>query len=152
MSDFSRPSLSSFSPSLVHDGTHISTFLSHSVPHSPLTPLHLSYHDRPYQKQDIYLYYFLLRYPGRTLVFLASVDGIRRMLPLFELLGLPVWPLHSQMEQRQRLKNLDRCVSSSFHLFPLPLSFYLSASSPADEANHTSHFPRPSLLLSDLHS
>lgn len=58
--------------------------------------------------QDIYLYYFLLRYPGRTLVFLASVDGIRRMLPLFEFLGLPVWPLHSQMEQRQRLKNLDR--------------------------------------------
>lgn len=62
-------------------------------------------------EQDIYLYYFLLRYPGRTLVFLASVDGIRRMLPLFELLGLPVYPLHSQMEQKQRLKNLDRFVS-----------------------------------------
>ena len=61
--------------------------------------------------QDVYLYHFLLRYPGRTLVFLSSIDGIRRLTPLLELLGLPTFPLHSQLEQRQRLKNLDRCVS-----------------------------------------
>jgi ATP-dependent RNA helicase DDX24/MAK5 len=60
--------------------------------------------------QDVYLYYFLLRYPGRTLVFLSSIDGIRRLTPLLELLGLPTFALHSQLEQRQRLKNLDRCV------------------------------------------
>ena len=60
--------------------------------------------------QDVYLYYFLLRYPGRTLVFMSSIDGIRRLAPLLELLGLPTFPLHSQLEQRQRLKNLDRCV------------------------------------------
>ncbi|EIW78544.1 P-loop containing nucleoside triphosphate hydrolase protein [Coniophora puteana RWD-64-598 SS2] len=58
--------------------------------------------------KDVYLYYFLLRYPGRTLVFLSSIDGIRRLAPLMELLGLPAYPLHSQLEQRQRLKNLDR--------------------------------------------
>ncbi|EMD35512.1 hypothetical protein CERSUDRAFT_139322 [Gelatoporia subvermispora B] len=58
--------------------------------------------------KDAYLYYFLLRYPGRTLVFLSSIDGIRRLLPLMDLLGLPAFPLHSQLEQRQRLKNLDR--------------------------------------------
>ncbi|KAI0266534.1 DEAD-domain-containing protein [Gloeopeniophorella convolvens] len=62
--------------------------------------------------KDIYLYYFLLRYPGRTLVFLSSIDGIRRLTPLLELLGLPTFPLHSQLEQRQRLKNLDRFKSS----------------------------------------
>ena len=60
--------------------------------------------------QDVYLYYFLLRYPGRTLVFLSSIDGIRRLAPLVELLGLPTFSLHSQLEQRQRLKNLDRWV------------------------------------------
>ena len=60
--------------------------------------------------QDVYLYYFLLRYPGRTLVFMSSIDGIRRVAPFLELLGLPTFPLHSQLEQRQRLKNLDRCV------------------------------------------
>ncbi|KAI0066909.1 DEAD-domain-containing protein [Artomyces pyxidatus] len=62
--------------------------------------------------KDAYLYYFLTRYPGRTLVFLSSIDGIRRLTPLLELLGLPVYPLHSQLEQRQRLKNLDRFKSN----------------------------------------
>ncbi|KAI9441437.1 ATP-dependent RNA helicase [Lactarius indigo] len=61
--------------------------------------------------KDVHLYHFLLRYPGRTLVFLSSIDGIRRLTPLLELLGLPTFPLHSQLEQRQRLKNLDRFKS-----------------------------------------
>ena len=64
--------------------------------------------------QDVYLYYFLLRYPGRSLVFLSSIDGIRRLMPLAELLGLKAFPLHSQLEQRQRLKNLDRQIYPSF--------------------------------------
>ncbi|KAF8137229.1 P-loop containing nucleoside triphosphate hydrolase protein [Boletus edulis] len=58
--------------------------------------------------KDAHLYYFLLRYPGRSLVFLSAIDGIRRLAPLLELLGLKAFPLHSQLEQRQRLKNLDR--------------------------------------------
>ncbi|PVG01923.1 DEAD-domain-containing protein [Serendipita vermifera] len=63
--------------------------------------------------KDTCLYYFLLRYPGRSIVFLSSIDGIRRILPMLELLKLKVWPLHSQMEQRQRLKNLERFKSHS---------------------------------------
>ncbi|KAI0942156.1 hypothetical protein AcW1_009535 [Taiwanofungus camphoratus] len=62
--------------------------------------------------KDVYLYYFLLRYPGRTLVFLSSIDGIRRLLPLMDLLQFSAFPLHSQLEQRQRLKNLDRFKST----------------------------------------
>lgn len=62
--------------------------------------------------KDAYLYYFLLRYPGRTLVFLSAIDGIRRLLPLMDLLGVHAFPLHSQLEQRQRLKNLDRFKST----------------------------------------
>lgn len=58
--------------------------------------------------KDVYLYYFLLRYPGKTLVFLSSIDGIRRLMPLMDLLHVDAFPLHSQLEQRQRLKNLDR--------------------------------------------
>ena len=68
--------------------------------------------------QDAYLYYFLLRYPGRSLVFLSSIDGIRRLLPLMELLELKAFPLHSQLEQRQRLKNLDRYVSQIIYSTP----------------------------------
>lgn len=66
----------------------------------------------PPDVQDLYLYYFLLRYPGRSLVFVGSIDGIRRLTPLFETLQLPIFPLHSQLQQKQRLKNLDRCEMS----------------------------------------
>lgn len=59
-------------------------------------------------EKDYYLYYFLLRYPGRTLVFLGSIDGIRRLNPLLQMLKLNVAVLHSGMQQRARLKALDR--------------------------------------------
>ncbi|KAF8965062.1 DEAD-domain-containing protein [Flammula alnicola] len=62
--------------------------------------------------KDVYLYYFLLRYPGKSLVFLSSIDGIRRLMPLVELLNINAFPLHSQLEQRQRLKNLDRFTNT----------------------------------------
>ncbi|WVO14692.1 hypothetical protein L204_102330 [Cryptococcus depauperatus] len=58
--------------------------------------------------KDIYLYYFLLRYPGRTLIFVNSIDSIRRLAPLFNLLQTPLLPLHSHLQQKQRLKNLER--------------------------------------------
>ena len=58
--------------------------------------------------QDLYLYYFLSRYPGRTLVFSNTVDCIRRLGSLFRLLNFDPWVLHASMQQRQRLKNLDR--------------------------------------------
>jgi ATP-dependent RNA helicase DDX24/MAK5 len=41
-------------------------------------------------------------------VFVNSIDCIRRILPIFQLLKFPVYGLHAQMQQRQRLKNLDR--------------------------------------------
>ncbi|KAL8292938.1 hypothetical protein RQP46_000632 [Phenoliferia psychrophenolica] len=59
-------------------------------------------------EKDVYLYHFLLRYPGRTIVFLSSIDGIRRLQPLLALLGLNIVALHSGMQQRARLKSLDR--------------------------------------------
>ncbi|KAG6841095.1 hypothetical protein C0991_001902 [Blastosporella zonata] len=62
--------------------------------------------------KDVYLYYFLLRHPGKSLVFLSSIDGIRRLMPLMELLNVKAFPLHSQLEQRQRLKNLDRFTNT----------------------------------------
>ncbi|KAG7088202.1 hypothetical protein E1B28_012219 [Marasmius oreades] len=47
------------------------------------------------------------------LVFLSAIDGVRRLLPLLEMLGQKVYPIHSQLEMRQWLKNLDRFKSSS---------------------------------------
>lgn len=59
-------------------------------------------------EKDLYLYYFLLLYPGRTLIFCNSIDCVRRLRSILALLGYDPLPLHASMHQRQRLKNLDR--------------------------------------------
>ncbi|CAO3703829.1 unnamed protein product [Rhizopus stolonifer] len=58
--------------------------------------------------KDVYVYYFVTRYPGRTIIFVNSIDAIRRLVPVFKLLNVEVLGLHAQMQQKQRLKNLDR--------------------------------------------
>ncbi|XP_071965902.1 ATP-dependent RNA helicase DDX24-like isoform X2 [Antedon mediterranea] len=63
-------------------------------------------------EKDIYLYYFLLQYPGRTLIFSNSIDCIRRLVSVFTLLQCCPLPLHSSMHQRQRLKNLERFAAN----------------------------------------
>ncbi|EFA81919.1 putative RNA helicase [Heterostelium album PN500] len=60
------------------------------------------------EERDMFLYYFVDRYPGRTLVFVNSIDSARRLLPILNNLKVPIFTLHAQMQQRQRLKNLDR--------------------------------------------
>ncbi|KNZ44593.1 hypothetical protein VP01_8g13 [Puccinia sorghi] len=60
--------------------------------------------------KDLYLLHFMLRYTGRTIVFLSSISALRRLSPMLNLL-LPqrtVLTLHSEMQQRSRLKSLDR--------------------------------------------
>ncbi|KAG1053060.1 hypothetical protein G6F43_004834 [Rhizopus delemar] len=59
-------------------------------------------------EKDVYVYYFVTRYPGRTIIFVNSIDAIRRLVPVFKLLNVEVLGLHAQMQQKQRLKNLDR--------------------------------------------
>ncbi|KAF8975109.1 ATP-dependent RNA helicase [Entomortierella lignicola] len=63
-------------------------------------------------EKDLYLYYFVKKYPGRTLVFVNSIDAIRHLAPMMQLLGIEALGMHAQMQQRQRLKNLDRFKSN----------------------------------------
>ncbi|KAK7100947.1 ATP-dependent RNA helicase DDX24-like [Littorina saxatilis] len=67
-------------------------------------------------EKDLYLYYVLRKYGGRTLVFCNSKDCIRRLVSVFSLLGCSPLPLHSDMHQRQRLKNLDKFAEKSTSL------------------------------------
>lgn len=60
------------------------------------------------EEKDSRLYYFLLAHPGRTLVFCNSIDSVRRLVSVLDLLQRCPLPLHASMQQRQRLKNLDR--------------------------------------------
>ncbi|CAD7012802.1 unnamed protein product [Ceratitis capitata] len=59
-------------------------------------------------QKDYYLYYFLERHPGRTIVFCNSIDCVKRLATLFGLLECAPLPLHANMVQKQRLKNLER--------------------------------------------
>lgn len=61
-----------------------------------------------HDQKDLYLYYFLQRHPGRTIVFCNSIECVRRLSKVFAILGCEPNPLHAKMAQRQRLKNLER--------------------------------------------
>ncbi|XP_013925905.1 PREDICTED: ATP-dependent RNA helicase DDX24 [Thamnophis sirtalis] len=60
------------------------------------------------EEKDYYLYYFLLQYPGRTMVFANSIDCIKRLTALLTIMDCNPLPLHANMHQKQRLKNLER--------------------------------------------
>ncbi|XP_060536730.1 ATP-dependent RNA helicase DDX24 [Cylas formicarius] len=59
-------------------------------------------------EKDYYVYYFLRRHPGRTLIFCNSIGCVKRLSNLLNLLECRCLPLHANMQQRQRLKNLDK--------------------------------------------
>lgn len=67
------------------------------------------------KEKDLILFYFLIRYPRtRALIFVNSIDSVRRLLPLFRLL-LPksfVGGIHGEMDQKQRFKTLERYACS----------------------------------------
>ncbi|KAI8617829.1 P-loop containing nucleoside triphosphate hydrolase protein [Chytriomyces sp. MP71] len=65
------------------------------------------------EDKDAAVYYLLSRYPGgRTIVFVNSIDSVRRLVPVLRVCGVEAVGLHSEMQQRQRLKFLDRFRST----------------------------------------
>mmetsp|Transcript_30797 Transcript_30797/g.80655 ORF Transcript_30797/g.80655 Transcript_30797/m.80655 type:complete len:291 (-) Transcript_30797:685-1557(-) len=60
-------------------------------------------------EKDTYLYYLLhIMKDQKVLVFVNAISSLRRLRSILELLKIKVFPLHSNMQQRQRLKNMDR--------------------------------------------
>ncbi|CAL5395148.1 unnamed protein product [Camellia sinensis] len=61
------------------------------------------------EDKDAYLYYILsVHGQGRTIIFCTSVAALRHASSLLRVLGINVWTLHAQMQQRARLKAIDR--------------------------------------------
>ncbi|GFP81954.1 dead-box ATP-dependent RNA helicase 13 [Phtheirospermum japonicum] len=61
------------------------------------------------EEKDAYLYYLLsVHGQGRTIVFCTSIAALRRISSLLRILSVNVWTLHSEMQQRARLKSVDR--------------------------------------------
>jgi ATP-dependent RNA helicase DDX24/MAK5 len=70
-----------------------------------------SYVSCPEKERDVYLYCILASHPGRTLVFVNAISAVRRLAAVLKVLGLPVKALHAGMQQRARLKALDKFKS-----------------------------------------
>jgi ATP-dependent RNA helicase DDX24/MAK5 len=65
------------------------------------------------EEKILYLFYFLAtQAQGRTLVFTNTIAVARRVVSILRLLKFSVHPLHAQLQQRQRLKNLDRFTAA----------------------------------------
>lgn len=61
------------------------------------------------EDKDAYLYYILsVHGQGRTMVFCTSIAALRHTSSLLRILGINVLTLHAQMQQRARLKAMDR--------------------------------------------
>ncbi|XP_057454547.1 DEAD-box ATP-dependent RNA helicase 13 [Lotus japonicus] len=61
------------------------------------------------ENKDAYVYYILTVHgKGRTIVFCTSIAALRHISSVLRILGINVWTLHAQMQQRARLKAMDR--------------------------------------------
>ncbi|ODQ66414.1 DEAD-domain-containing protein, partial [Nadsonia fulvescens var. elongata DSM 6958] len=60
------------------------------------------------QEKDLYLYYFVLLYPGRSIVFVNSIDAVKRITPILQELNIPAISIHSNMIQKQRLRSIEK--------------------------------------------
>ncbi|KAK4134794.1 DEAD-domain-containing protein [Trichocladium antarcticum] len=60
-------------------------------------------------EKDLYLYAVLMLQPThRALVFTNSINTVRRLTPFLQALNLPAFALHSDMEQKARLRSIER--------------------------------------------
>lgn len=62
----------------------------------------------PGKEKDLYLYYFTLVYPGKTIVFVNSIDAVKRILPLLRELNMAAYAVYSEMIQKQRLRSIEQ--------------------------------------------
>ncbi|CAA20727.1 ATP-dependent RNA helicase Mak5 [Schizosaccharomyces pombe] len=59
-------------------------------------------------EKDLYLYYLIMRYPGKTMVFANGIEDIKRITPFLNELKVPSYPLHAQLDQKKRLQSLEK--------------------------------------------
>lgn len=61
------------------------------------------------EEKDLYLYYYLQRKAGQSaIIFCNSITCTKRVASILDFLKVKNYALHSKMQQKQRLKSLDR--------------------------------------------
>lgn len=66
------------------------------------------------EDKDLFLVNHLISRPsvGKVLVFVNSIEILKRVTPVISIFGIPATTLHAQMQQRQRLQHLDKFRSA----------------------------------------
>ena len=59
-------------------------------------------------QKDLYLYYFITVFKGRTLIFCNSKDCLRRLLNVLKIMELKPLSIHASMPQKRRLMSLEK--------------------------------------------
>lgn len=84
---------------------------------SVATHINETYLRCPEKSKDLYCYYFLKTYRNdRTIIFVNAISMLRRLVKIVEILGIPVVGLHASMQQRQRLKFIDKFKSGEIRV------------------------------------
>lgn len=91
--------------------------------------------------KDLYLYYFIIQNPGRTIIFFNSISCIRRLLNIYRFLQLNPLVIHSSMPQKRRLVNIEKfSLSKNSLLFATDVA---ARGLDLPKVNHVIHFQVP---------
>lgn len=65
------------------------------------------------EEKDLFLYYFLLKQPGKSLIFCNSKDCLRRLANVLKCLRMTPIPLHGSMDQKKRIMSIEKFSRTS---------------------------------------
>nr|CAB3236981.1 ATP-dependent RNA helicase ddx24 [Phallusia mammillata] len=100
-------------------------------------------------EKDFYLYYFLKSYTGRTLIFTNSIDCIFRLSGILEVLGCRPLHIHAKMQQRQRLKHLERFQADNMSV--MIASDVAARGLDIPDVKHVIHYQVPRTMETYIH-
>ncbi|CDO93223.1 unnamed protein product [Kluyveromyces dobzhanskii CBS 2104] len=64
-------------------------------------------------ERDLYVYYFIMMYPGTTLVFCNAIDSVKKLNAFLNNLKISSFQIHSSMAQKNRLNSLEKFKAKS---------------------------------------
>jgi ATP-dependent RNA helicase DDX24/MAK5 len=91
--------------------------------------------------RDLYLYYFLRTFEGRTIIFVNAISMLRRITKLLEILNIPAGYLHAAMQQKQRLNFIDKFKSGERRV--MVATDVAARGLDVDDIRHVIHFQLP---------
>lgn len=102
------------------------------------------------EEKDLYLYYFLFEFPGRSIVFCNSVDCLRRLVSVLKLLNLDPVSIHSGHSQKRRLSALEKFTAIPGHGL-LVASDVAARGLDMTDVDHVIHFQVPRTVETYVH-